>query len=48
MAPISLMMSRSGASFGYEEGTEGAVTYRDLQERREIIRSRLQKKRTKR
>jgi ubiquinone biosynthesis protein len=36
------------ASLGYEEGTEGAVTYRDLQERREIIRSRLQKKRTKR
>jgi ubiquinone biosynthesis protein len=36
------------ASFGYEEGTEGAVTYRDLQERREIIRSRLQKKRAKR
>jgi ubiquinone biosynthesis protein len=32
------------ASFGYEEGTEGAVTYRDLQERREIIRSRLQKR----
>jgi ubiquinone biosynthesis protein len=32
------------ASFGYEEGTEGAVTYRDLQARREIIRDRLQKR----
>ncbi|MET0727354.1 MAG: AarF/UbiB family protein [Acidimicrobiales bacterium] len=33
------------ASFGYEQGNEGAITYRDLQERREIIRSRLQKRR---
>ncbi len=32
------------ASFGYEEGAEGAVTYRDLQERRAIIRDRLQKR----
>jgi ubiquinone biosynthesis protein len=32
------------ASFGFEEGTEGAVTYRDLQERRELIRQRLQKR----
>jgi ubiquinone biosynthesis protein len=32
------------AGFGFEEGTEGAVTYRELQERREIIRSRLQKR----
>ena len=32
------------ASFGYEEGAEGAVTYRELQERRAIIRDRLQKR----
>lgn len=38
-----LDLSGVRASFGYEEGTEGAVTYRDLQARREIIRSRLQK-----
>jgi ubiquinone biosynthesis protein len=39
-----LDLSGVRASFGYEEGTEGAVTYRELQERREIIRSRLQKR----
>ena len=45
--PGSYELDLSGvrASFGYEEGTEGAVTYRDLQERREIIRTRLQKRR---
>ncbi|MGQ0431431.1 MAG: ABC1 kinase family protein [Microthrixaceae bacterium] len=45
--PSSYEMDLSGvrASFGYEAGTEGAVTYRDLQERREIIRTRLQKRR---
>lgn len=44
--PDSYNLDLSGvrASFGYEEGTEGAVTYRDLQARREIIRSRLQKR----
>jgi ubiquinone biosynthesis protein len=40
-----LDLSGVRASFGYEEGFEGAVTYRDLQERREIIRNRLQKRR---
>jgi ubiquinone biosynthesis protein len=39
-----LDLSGVRASFGYEAGTEGAVTYRDLQARREIIRSRLQKR----
>ena len=45
--PGSYELDLSGvrASFGYEEGTEGAVTYRELQERREIIRNRLQKRR---
>ncbi|MGQ0832663.1 MAG: ABC1 kinase family protein [Microthrixaceae bacterium] len=38
-----LDLSGVRASFGYEQGTEGAVTYRDLQARREIIRTRLQK-----
>ncbi len=38
-----LDLSGVRASFGYEEGHDGAVTYRDLQARREIIRSRLQK-----
>jgi len=33
------------ASFGYEDDTAGAVTYRDLQARRELIRDRLQKRR---
>ncbi len=32
------------ASFGYEEAATGPVTYRELQERREVIRSRLQKR----
>ncbi|MEX2292800.1 MAG: AarF/UbiB family protein [Acidimicrobiales bacterium] len=43
--PSSYELDLSGvrASFGYEEGTEGAVTYRDLQARRELIRNRLQK-----
>jgi ubiquinone biosynthesis protein len=39
-----LDLSGVRASFGYEAGTEGAVTYRDLQERRQIIRDRLQKR----
>jgi len=45
--PGSYELDLSGvrASFGYEAGSEGAVTYRDLQERREIIRARLQKRR---
>lgn len=44
--PDSYQLDLSGvrASFGYESGTEGAVTYRDLQARREMIRSRLQKR----
>ena len=46
MDPGSYEVDLAGvrASFGYEEGTEGAVTYRDLQARREIIRERLQKR----
>lgn len=46
MDPGTYEVDLSGvrASFGYEEGTTGAVTYRDLQERREIIRTRLQKR----
>jgi len=46
MDPDSYEVDLAGvrASFGYEEGTEGAVTYRDLQARREIIRDRLQKR----
>ena len=39
-----LDLSGVRAGFGYEEGTDGAVTYRDLQARREVIRSRLQKR----
>ena len=39
-----LDLSGVRASFGYEDGSEGAITYRDLQARREIIRSRLQKR----
>ena len=39
-----LDLSGVRASFGYEEGTEGAVTYRDLQARREIIRDRLHRR----
>ncbi len=39
-----LDLSGVRASFGYEDGAEGAVTYRDLQARREIIRSRLRKR----
>jgi ubiquinone biosynthesis protein len=44
--PDSYELDLSGvrASFGYEAGTEGAVTYRDLQARRDIIRNRLQKR----
>ena len=44
--PGSYELDLSGvrASFGYEAGTEGAVTYRDLQARRDIIRARLQKR----
>jgi ubiquinone biosynthesis protein len=44
--PDSYALDLTGvrASFGFEEGTEGAVTYRDLQQRREIIRDRLQKR----
>ncbi len=46
MEPGSYEMDLSGvrASFGYEPGTEGAITYRELQARREIIRSRLHKR----
>jgi ubiquinone biosynthesis protein len=45
--PTTYELDLSGvrASFGYEQGTEGAVTYRELQARREIIRNRLQKHR---
>lgn len=39
-----LDLSGVRASFGYEAGVEGAVTYRELQERREVIRERLQKR----
>jgi ubiquinone biosynthesis protein len=44
--PDAYQLDLSGvrASFGYEEGTEGAVTYRELQARREVIRDRLQKR----
>jgi ubiquinone biosynthesis protein len=46
MEPGTYKLDLAGvrAGFGFEEGTEGAVTYRELQERREIIRSRLQKR----
>jgi len=44
--PGAYQLDLSGvrASFGYEESATGPVTYRDLQERREVIRSRLQKR----
>ncbi len=46
MDPDSYEIDLSGvrASFGYEPGTEGAITYRELQARREIIRERLHKR----
>jgi ubiquinone biosynthesis protein len=45
MDPSSYELDLAGvrASFGYEPG-EGAITYRELQARREIIRDRLQKR----
>jgi ubiquinone biosynthesis protein len=45
MDPSSYELDLAGvrASFGYEPG-EGAITYRELQARREVIRDRLQKR----
>jgi ubiquinone biosynthesis protein len=46
MEPGTYELDLSGvrASFGYEHDNAGPVTYRDLQARRDIIRSRLQKR----